>query len=194
MHPSRRMKKKAIERELKGWKEIADFLGQPVATAERWAKSGMPVRRSGRCVVSSPDELNRWLGRESGVDLPVHIARTGTEDLMAELRRGLSAANIRFTGSSNHSSHHWPFAAVAIPRKCSAPAKARGMYVGKADAENGVIMLKPQFRSSGILLVNQSLRPHRWPLVRARKPQHRAQSRRTQQSPTLPPCRERSVV
>jgi hypothetical protein len=33
---------------LKGWQQIAKFLGQPVATAQRWAKSGMPVTREGR--------------------------------------------------------------------------------------------------------------------------------------------------
>ncbi|PYX04600.1 MAG: hypothetical protein DMG85_17235 [Acidobacteria bacterium] len=31
---------------LKGWQQIAKFLGQPVATSQRWAKSGMPVGTS----------------------------------------------------------------------------------------------------------------------------------------------------
>jgi hypothetical protein len=30
---------------LKGWQEIAAFLGQPVSVAERWAADGMPVRK-----------------------------------------------------------------------------------------------------------------------------------------------------
>src|SRR5579872_7375108 len=73
---------------LKGWRQIADFLGQPVPTAQRWARCGMPVTRIGRSVHASPEELNRWLGRESGGE-PVQIAKEQS-DLSAELRRGLS--------------------------------------------------------------------------------------------------------
>ena len=73
---------------LSGWKEIATFLGQPLSVAQRWAKSGMPVTRDGRRVHASPDDLNRWLGRESSGE-PVHIA-TESEDLAADLKRGLS--------------------------------------------------------------------------------------------------------
>jgi len=74
--------------QLKGWQAIAEFLSQPVAVAERWARqSGMPVSRQGRYVVASPEELNRWLGRESGE--PVQIATEST-DLAADLKRGLS--------------------------------------------------------------------------------------------------------
>jgi hypothetical protein len=72
----------------KGWQQIAKFLGQPVATAQRRAKSGMPVARQGRYVTAVPEELNRWLSRESGAK-PVHIA-TDTRDLSADLKRGLS--------------------------------------------------------------------------------------------------------
>jgi hypothetical protein len=74
--------------QLKGWQEIAKFLGQPVAVAQRWTKSGMPVQKRGRYVYSSRDELNRWLGRESAGE-PVQIATEGT-NLSAELKRGLS--------------------------------------------------------------------------------------------------------
>src|ERR1700682_2420006 len=52
--------------ELRGWPSIAQFLGMPKSTAQRWAKEGMPVRRAGRNVVASPAELNRWLQRPSG--------------------------------------------------------------------------------------------------------------------------------
>ena len=72
---------------LHGWKEIATFLGLPVSTAQRWAKSGMPVRREGRRVEALPDQLNVWMGREASE--PVHIA-TESADLSSELRRGLS--------------------------------------------------------------------------------------------------------
>jgi hypothetical protein len=72
---------------LKGWNEIATFLGLPVSAARRWAKSGMPVTREGRRVQTSAEELNRWMGRETSE--PVHIATEST-DLSSELRRGLT--------------------------------------------------------------------------------------------------------
>jgi phage terminase Nu1 subunit (DNA packaging protein) len=80
---------RTIESEkLKGWQQIASFLGQPVSVVQRWATEGMPVKKQGRYVESSPEELNRWLGRESAGE-PVHIASQQT-DLSAELKRGLS--------------------------------------------------------------------------------------------------------
>ena len=73
---------------LKGWHQIAAFLGEPVSVVQRWAKTGMPVSRQGRFVTASPDDLNQWLGRESG-GKPVHAAAPET-DLLGELKRGLS--------------------------------------------------------------------------------------------------------
>jgi phage terminase Nu1 subunit (DNA packaging protein) len=72
---------------LKGWRTIADFLGQPVSVVERWAKSGMPITRQGRSVVASTEALKQWLQRESGE--PVHLATTET-DLSSELKRSVS--------------------------------------------------------------------------------------------------------
>ena len=72
---------------LKGWQAIASFLGEPVSVVQRWANEGMPVRREGRFVSTSPEELNAWLGKESGK--PVQVATENT-DLSAELKRGLS--------------------------------------------------------------------------------------------------------
>jgi hypothetical protein len=72
---------------LKGWQQIAAFLGEPVSVVQRWASEGMPVHREGRFVATSPKELNVWLGEESGK--PVHAA-VETTDLTAELKRGLS--------------------------------------------------------------------------------------------------------
>jgi hypothetical protein len=72
---------------LTGWNQIAAFLGHPAAVVQRWASEGMPVRRQGRFVTTTPDELNAWLGKESGK--PVHVATEDT-DLAAELRRGLA--------------------------------------------------------------------------------------------------------
>jgi len=73
---------------LKGWQEIAGFLGQPTFVAQRWAKTGMPVTREGRFVTATPEALNEWLGRESGT-APIHVATPQT-DLSAELKRGLT--------------------------------------------------------------------------------------------------------
>lgn len=72
---------------LTGWQQIAAFLGHPAALVQRWASEGMPVRRQGRFVTTTPEELNAWLGRESGK--PVHVATEDT-DLAAELKRGLA--------------------------------------------------------------------------------------------------------
>jgi hypothetical protein len=47
----------------------------------------MPLRKQGRYVESTPEELNAWLGKESGK--PVHTV-TDETDLTAELKRGLS--------------------------------------------------------------------------------------------------------
>ena len=74
---------------LKGWKQIAAFLGHPAPVVQRWASEGMPIRRQGRFVTTTPEELNAWLGKESGK--PVHTV-TGETDLTAELKRGLSYA------------------------------------------------------------------------------------------------------
>jgi hypothetical protein len=41
-------------RRLKGWGEIAEFLGQNVSVAQRWQHEGMPVTREGRFVYASP--------------------------------------------------------------------------------------------------------------------------------------------
>jgi hypothetical protein len=74
---------------LKGWNEIATYLAQPLAVAQRWARSGMPVRREGRFIYASREQLSRYLGREAGLDVPVHIATEGV-DLSADLKRALA--------------------------------------------------------------------------------------------------------
>jgi hypothetical protein len=88
--PKRAKKRQAPKTQpeiLKGWQQIAAFLGEPPSVVQRWASDGMPVRRQGRYVETTPDELNAWLGKESGK--PVHVATEDT-DLTAELKRGLS--------------------------------------------------------------------------------------------------------
>src|SRR5260370_7665367 len=83
---------------LKGWHEIAGFLGEPLSVVQRWAAEGMPVRREGRFVSTSPGELNACLGKESGN--PVHVA-TENPNLSADLKRGLSF----ILGQKNSSAH-----------------------------------------------------------------------------------------
>ena len=72
---------------LKGWQQIASFLGHPLGVVQRWAKTGMPVHREGRYVTALPGELNQWLGHEIGE--PTHVS-TERADLSSELKRGLS--------------------------------------------------------------------------------------------------------
>jgi len=76
---------------LKGWAAIAKFLSQPASTVQRWANEGMPVKKIGRYVEASPEELQKWLGREAGTYAPVHIP-TSDADLTADLKRGLAEA------------------------------------------------------------------------------------------------------
>src|SRR5205823_11737173 len=65
-----------------------------VATALRWEKPGMPVHRGGRYVYARPEELNRWVAKESSFRFPVHIATEGA-DLTSDLKRALSEAQHR---------------------------------------------------------------------------------------------------
>ncbi len=82
-------KPKSKSRVLKGWGEIAEFLGQTPSVAQRWQNEGMPVTREGRFVYASPEDLTAWVGTERGKREPVHIASEG-EDLVADLEQGLS--------------------------------------------------------------------------------------------------------
>jgi len=87
----RPLKQPAQPDRLKGWTQIAKFLGQPVAVAQRWARSGMPITREGRFMTASTEELSRYMGREAGLNVPVRIA-TEDMDLSADLKRALSYA------------------------------------------------------------------------------------------------------
>ena len=93
----RNTKSKSQNGVLKGWAEIAKFLGQTVAVA-RGGQSGMPVTHSGRAVHAVPEELTNWVGTApvsaetatTGNEQvePIRIASEG-EDLAADLKRGL---------------------------------------------------------------------------------------------------------
>jgi hypothetical protein len=72
---------------LKGWKEIAGYLGERVSVVQRWATEGMPVTKEGRLITTTPAQLDQWLASVS--KKPVHIVTPET-DLTAELKRGLA--------------------------------------------------------------------------------------------------------
>jgi hypothetical protein len=74
---------------LKGWAAIAKFLGLSPASAQRWAKEGMPIRREGRFTVADPGELQAWLGRESHMKAPARVV-TGEADIAAALKDSLA--------------------------------------------------------------------------------------------------------
>jgi hypothetical protein len=80
-------KEKPEQKTLTGWRQISEFLGEPESVVHRWKKQGMPVHRQGRHVMATIQELNRWLGAESGE--PVQVA-TGEMDLASEMKRTLS--------------------------------------------------------------------------------------------------------
>ena len=75
---------------LKGWAAIGAFLSLPPATAQRWARDGMPVRKEGRFTVAEPAELEAWLGRESHMAAPAKVVKDDT-DLAAALRESIKA-------------------------------------------------------------------------------------------------------
>jgi hypothetical protein len=75
---------------LKGWKAIGEYLGIGAATAQRWAKSGMPVKREGRYMVAEPDDISSWLGREAHMPAPAHVMRADA-DITAALKQSISA-------------------------------------------------------------------------------------------------------
>ena len=84
-----KVKPKPKSQVLKGWGEIAEFLGQTVSVAQRWQNEGMPVIREGRFVYASPEDLTAWVGTERGQKEPVHIV-SESEDLLGDLKQGLA--------------------------------------------------------------------------------------------------------
>lgn len=69
------------DRELQGWKDIANHLGKAVRTAQRWEQDlGLPVHRvqgpAGELVTARTSELDEWLDRSAA-------ARPGQVDLNA---------------------------------------------------------------------------------------------------------------
>ena len=71
------------EARLDSWKAIAQYLKRDVATARRWEKLGLPVRRvpggRGTSVFAYPSEIDQWLadgGTRRTADPPVFVAET----------------------------------------------------------------------------------------------------------------------
>ena len=52
-------------RNAQSWQQIAAFLGEPRSVVQQWASDRMPIRKRGRYVETTPDELNAWLAKES---------------------------------------------------------------------------------------------------------------------------------
>lgn len=76
---------------LKGWAAIGAFLGLPAATAQRWARDGMPVHREGRHTTADRAELEAWLGRESNMPAAARVV-TNSTDLSEAIKQSLKAA------------------------------------------------------------------------------------------------------
>jgi phage terminase Nu1 subunit (DNA packaging protein) len=76
---------------LKGWKAIGEYLGIGAATAQRWAKGGMPVKRQGRYMVADANELRQWLGREAHMPAAAHVVTDTGDDISAALKESISA-------------------------------------------------------------------------------------------------------
>src|SRR5512141_2355798 len=77
---------------LKGWKAIGEYLGIGAATAQRWAKGGMPVKRQGRFTIAQADELRQWLGREAHMPGAAHVLTDkAKDDIATALKESISA-------------------------------------------------------------------------------------------------------
>jgi phage terminase Nu1 subunit (DNA packaging protein) len=74
---------------LKGWAAIARFLGTSPASAQTWAKQGMPVKREGRFAIANPEEVQAWLGQQSHMPKAAHIL-TDDADIAAALKDSIS--------------------------------------------------------------------------------------------------------
>jgi hypothetical protein len=74
---------------LKGWAAIARFIGTTPASAQTWAKQGMPVKREGRFTIADPAEIQAWLGQQSHMPKPAHILTNDT-DIAAALKESIS--------------------------------------------------------------------------------------------------------
>jgi hypothetical protein len=70
---------------------IGAYLGIGAAVAQRWAKSGMPVKRQGRFTVADPNEIRQWLGHEAHMPGAAHVVTGTGDDISAALKESISA-------------------------------------------------------------------------------------------------------
>jgi hypothetical protein len=75
---------------LKGWKAIGEYLGIGEASAQRWAKDGMPVKKQGRYTVADANEIRQWLGREAHMPAAAHVVTDTGDDISAALKESIS--------------------------------------------------------------------------------------------------------
>ena len=64
-------------------------MGTTPASAQTWAKLGMPVKREGRFTTADPSEIQAWLGQHSHMPQPAHIL-TNETDLAAALKESVA--------------------------------------------------------------------------------------------------------
>jgi hypothetical protein len=80
---------------LEDWAAIAKFLGLSSATAHRWARAGMPIRREGRFTVADRAELEQWIGHESDMPKAAHLlTKLAKVDESAAKQSIVSAADL----------------------------------------------------------------------------------------------------
>ncbi len=89
-NPKTAKPKEAPPKKLQDWKAITSYLGVSRATAEHWAKTGMPVKRQGRYTVADTKELRQWLGKEAHMPAPAEVLAPGT-DIAQALKESLSS-------------------------------------------------------------------------------------------------------
>jgi hypothetical protein len=95
-------KKVAPATPLKGWAAIAKFMGTTPASAQTWAKEGLPVRRDGRFTVADPAEMKAWLGKQSNMPGPAHIL-TNETDIASALKESIALARESKKGTDSPS-------------------------------------------------------------------------------------------
>ena len=64
-------------------------MGTTPASAQTWAKQGMPVRREGPFTVADAADVQAWIGKQSHMPKPAHIL-TDQADIAAALKESIS--------------------------------------------------------------------------------------------------------
>jgi len=80
-------KRKNESDSLKGWQQIAAFLGQSVSVVQRWAESGMPVEKRGQSL--------KWLKFGYGYRLPEFFRRLPDSSRLCQVGKRCDASFVR---------------------------------------------------------------------------------------------------